>query len=388
MNKYIFILGNHPEISIGEIKNLFKFLGINTTYRSLTREILIVNTEESLDVKYIMRLLGGTIKITEFLYEDDYISLEKILNVFGNDIKIRIGISSYDKSIDRNHITNYLKKLKKIANNSGKKINFILPKENNSLSSAQVFHKILPKGYEINIFRSGKKYIFSKTLLVQDVNTLSKLDYGVPYTQTKAGMLPPKLAQMMINLSLPDHGISPIFYDPFCGTGRVIIQALFMGFTNIYGSDINQEAITKSKKNVDWLTDRFGVDIDSSWTDKHIFTHDTQDPDYPIDKKINSLVCEPDLGKAHKLMPSSDEINNEFEGLEKLYLNSFKALQNIIINNTRVVVVFPKIGNNSLYEKLVDKLELFGYHMERNFIYKRDYQIVERHICVFRFTSN
>jgi len=43
------------------------------------------------------------------------------------------------------------------------------------------------------------------------------------------GMLPPKLAQMMINLSLGNT-----IYDPFVGLGTVLIESVHMGNNRVF----------------------------------------------------------------------------------------------------------------------------------------------------------
>lgn len=63
-------------------------------------------------------------------------------------------------------------------------------------------------------------------------------------------MLPPKLAQMMINLGR-DEGIIPNkIYDPFCGLGTVLIEALNMGNTQVYGSDMSAKMCSCSEENI------------------------------------------------------------------------------------------------------------------------------------------
>jgi tRNA G10 N-methylase Trm11 len=59
------------------------------------------------------------------------------------------------------------------------------------------------------------------------------------------GMLPPKLARMMINLTKNNTAI----YDPFCGLGTVLIEALHMGRIHILASDISEAMVSATEKN-------------------------------------------------------------------------------------------------------------------------------------------
>jgi len=69
-------------------------------------------------------------------------------------------------------------------------------------------------------------------------------------------MLPPKLAQMMINIALTptlsqrerEKNIS--IYDPFCGLGTILIEALNSGYSNVYGSDLNEKMVEATSKNI------------------------------------------------------------------------------------------------------------------------------------------
>lgn len=387
MNKYLFLLGNHPDISIEEIKKLLQFLNIDATYRSLTREILLVNTSQIINAKEIIDKLGGTIKIAQVFETSDKVCAQKIIGLIKNEKKVRIGISSYTDEINAKAINYHLRQLKDLANDRNIKINYIIPKDKNCLSSAQVFHKILPSGYEIIIVKDGNVFILAKTLAVQNVDLLSKLDYGIPYSQQKAGMLPPKLAQMMINLSL-DSQKEFVLYDPFCGTGRVLMQALYCGHNTVYASDVYKDAVEKTKKNIMWLAYTFKINIGEDFYINNIFVHNARQKLNKIDKKITSIVTEPDLGTAYKQNPKIEDVKSEFERLESLYIESFTSFKSILAKDAKLVVVFPKIADMSLLDELVDKLESLGYYMERNFIYARDYQIVKRHIGVFNFISN
>jgi tRNA G10 N-methylase Trm11 len=51
------------------------------------------------------------------------------------------------------------------------------------------------------------------TVLFQDVDEYSARDYGKNVRDMDVGMLPPKLAQMMLSISGEARGI----YDPFVG---------------------------------------------------------------------------------------------------------------------------------------------------------------------------
>jgi len=70
------------------------------------------------------------------------------------------------------------------------------------------------------------------------------------------GMLPPKLAQTIVNLAT---GPTPptedtIILDPFCGTGVILQESLLMGY-GAYGTDLEPRMIDYTRENLAWLSD-------------------------------------------------------------------------------------------------------------------------------------
>lgn len=64
------------------------------------------------------------------------------------------------------------------------------------------------------------------------------------------GMMPPKIAQIMINLaSQGDRNI--LLWDPFCGLGTTLIEAFHSGFLKLYGSDLEKNMTEVTKKNME-----------------------------------------------------------------------------------------------------------------------------------------
>lgn len=84
------------------------------------------------------------------------------------------------------------------------------------------------------------------TLACQDIDSYTRRDTGKSRDMI-VGMMPPKLVQMMLNLSLDSDMKNPGIYDPFCGLGTTLIEAANMGMTRIYGSDLSKEMVTASE---------------------------------------------------------------------------------------------------------------------------------------------
>lgn len=399
---YLFILGNHPELSIAEIKSLFNYLSINASFLSVSTRILQVNPaypqeelcgvnpDSNIPDSFIAKL-GGTIKITKVFKKVSSLSNQIIIDFLKTQKVPRLdfGLNVYNLNFEKKDFLNLGKNIKHGLRKANIKSNFILPQNGQELSSVVVSKKILNKnGYDFTILKYKDNYIYSVTEAVQDFKRYSELDYGIPSSDPRSGMLPPKLAQMMINLGLPDkNDENLVIYDPFCGRGRIILQSLVLGFKNIYGSDIDIKAVDGSRKNARWLSEKIGIKINDDFFQKNIFLQDVINPIKLSSKSIDAIITEPFLGPSYKTNPTSEEIEKVYYKLEKLYLQSFQGFRLILKENAKVVFVFPKINGQSLLERLVDKISALGYYKLTSFTYARDYQIVKREIVVFKFKS-
>ncbi|PSO43802.1 hypothetical protein BRC21_02485, partial [Candidatus Saccharibacteria bacterium SW_7_54_9] len=128
-----------------------------------------------------------------------------------------------------------------------------------ALSSAQVLHNGLDQSEsELIVSIGSQKTCVAQTYWVQDADALSKRDMQRPCRDMETGMLPPKLARMMINLAGGSH-----LFDPFCGSGMVLGEAVLMG-KSAGGSDINPQAVECARANLAWLEQTFAIKSDPS----------------------------------------------------------------------------------------------------------------------------
>lgn len=379
MNKYIFILGNHPKLSIAEIESYFNYYNYKLVYSSISSNILLVNTDANLNQKNIINDLGGTVKIASFIKYLNQIKAREIVELLPQkNTKLKFGLSFYNFNYLLRDILRLNKEIKFLSKEKNIKLNFVLPKNNTFLSSAQVFNKLIKNGIEFIIIKSKDKYLIFQTIEVQNINLNTILDYGIPFPNPVQGMLPYKLVKIMINLCLKNKKNNDFtLLDPFCGSGRIAMEALLKNI-NIYASDINQKSINDTNKNVSWILKKFNIDKNLV---KKIFLSDATKPlDIP---KVDAIVTEPYLGNAYKFMPEKRKIINEFNDLAQIYLKSFKNFKNILKSNSKIICVFPVIGEYKLSNLILDKIEQMGYHKLQEFNYSRKYQIVKRQIFIY-----
>jgi tRNA G10 N-methylase Trm11 len=216
-----------------------------------------------------------------------------------------------------------------------------------------------------------------QTIWVQDFRSWIKKDRHLPYANAKAGLLPPKIARTLINLS----GIKPTktktLLDPFCGSGRILVEALELGF-QIIGSDISKGQIEQTKANLEFL--QFDQNL------YQLFQSDASKIKnfIPINS-IDLIITEPFLGRPN---PRLDQIPDLVKGLEKLYLGALKSWLPILKNKALIVMIFPQIATPKktfLTSRIIDDPHLIGYNVKtKNLTYSRPEATIRREIIILQ----
>jgi len=191
------------------------------------------------------------------------------------------------------------------------------------------------KGVEIIIIKNRDNYYIGKTLVVQPFKELSKRDYGRPSRDDYSGMLPPKLAKIMINLA--SDNIKHKLLDPFCGSGTVLTESLLMGYKNITGADKSAKAVDDTKKNVSWLRENYQLPN----ANVNIMQWDVRNLSQKIKQNsIDVIVAEAYLGPS-RMKENEKELRFVVRELESLYEQAFKQFAKILRTKGRVVIVLP-----------------------------------------------
>ncbi len=413
MTKYFFILGTNPLISIAEIFSFAKTKNITLNIIDITSHALIVESDE-IDLDQWQSYLGGTIKIGIILNTfNDITSLLKFINpeilldnFFAQKTqKIIFGFSLYGISLkhQQNKIKSLGIKIKQYLQKSDHKGRFVLAKEL-ALTAVQIKkNKIISHGADIVVIESTNALYLGVTKTIQDFEDYSYRDFGRPQRDSRSGMIPPKLAQIMINLGGATS--TDILLDPFCGSGTIIQEAILMKIKNVIGSDLSDKAISDSQKNIDWLTKKYLLtNINISLYSKDVQSLDTIIEPNTIDK----IVTEPYLGSPNHSKQNNDNIINTINELEKLYFNAFKAFHKILKLNSTIVIIFPliKVGRDIYVLKILEKINSLGFQRinpipdnislfakigvtaRGSIIYQRPNQRVQREIFIFQKTKN
>ncbi len=377
MKEYIHILGQSEKLSLEEIDSIIGNI------QKTGSEYCLVKT--NLTPQENISNLGGTIKIAEYITTinsldklkiDDWI---KYLNIEYNR-KLKFGFSIYNGN-KKQYIQ--LKKkalqLKKTLKEQGRSVRLVTGKEQ-VLSSVIVSKNSLIDN-ELIIVQDKGQYILGITKAVQDFEEYSKRDMERPAKDSASGMLPPKIAKIMINLSGSDRNKNIL--DPFCGSGTVLQEAGILNYKKIYGSDKEEKAVQDSKENIQWLKDTFSLDIDVEINKINI--HNLSQKYNP--NSIDIVVTEPFMGNA-RWVQKQNNINNFLilkKELQELYTIAFKEFKKIVKKNGKIIFIFPvfSVNNNDLHTLDKDKFTNLGFKLKKDIIYHRQGQKVKRQITVW-----
>jgi tRNA G10 N-methylase Trm11 len=470
---YVFVLGREQKIALAELKSVlrrfcFDFGEINPDRSvgadfeelnlSLVGNCTIINIKNRDDneVAGLIENLGGTLKIYKIVAPGDNKLSNQIASLIVDKFrgsKINFGISNYaGERLGQGLGASIKENLKYRKVNS----RYVKPREGEILSSAESWHNIVKKGgVEIGIFthtdfthrmdterenqesriknhekltaNSYNLKALGVLLAVSNPDEWAKKDFGKPRSDAKSGMMPPKLARMLINIAIEQYQKSNIknqnencelkienfndivVVDPFCGSGNILIEALDMGFF-VAGGDISERAVENTKVNLSWLKAESRIkNQESRIHNSSIIIHDSIEvldaTKADFSKLIEALeapeaceaviVTEPYLGVPRKEKMSEEEAKREIEKLKPLYLGFLENIyrQKDIINLKSICIVFPLFelsnGKNiSLLEESIDEIRKIGYIVPCSpLIYGREYQIIKRQIIILQLKN-
>ncbi len=390
---YIAILGRQPAISIAELERVYDDV------RWFSDTSALVKTDH-IDVQR----LGGTQKAGRVISEINLgdwrrASMEIVQHYSkawaGYEGKITLGISAYGfGGIDTRDIQKTGLILKNKLKGSPASLRLI-PNQEAALSTATSHHNKLglsDNKVELIVVRGTKGIIVAESTGSQNITALAARDQGRPKRDAFVGMLPPKLAQIMVNLSGLEKGL---LLDPFCGTGVILQEALLLGL-DVYGSDLAQKMFEYTNANITWLIESHHLQSTSyevAVGDATTMTWQTfESPKGPQPLKIDAVVSESYLGQPFSAPPSSAKLVEVRGNCNHIISEFLKNLGTQIKSGTPVVLAVPAwkdIGDQFTHLPLIALLDKLGYKTVEfanirpdQLLYFRPDQVVAREILV------
>ena len=430
--KYAFVLGREQEICLEELKSVFDRFGVCFDIFRISGNIVFAKVESfsMQDATSIIRILGGTIKIYEItgsLGNNISMQVSELISKIRSDAesKINFGISCFNKRFTRQQINSFaLGAKKKLKGRLS--LRFVEAKDELELSSIQTLkNNLADKGIEFGIFDEE----IGVLIALNNPEEWNKRDYDKPAFDKYSGMVPPKLARMMVNIALGDSAkISNseflifnqipndkskndkinencemgnekyndcVVIDPFCGSGNILMEAMMLG-CDVLGSDNSLRAVNDTRTNLAWLTQE--ISNKNQNLDDNIFQADATSESFIENCKLKIVnydvvvVAEPYLGEPKKFKTSFNATVGEYEKIYKLYLAFLKNIKQLAMSDKQLslCLVFPLVettdqGQFSLYKECVDEIKKLGYTQVRpTMTYGRDYQVVKREIVLLQ----
>lgn len=381
MKRSLFILGRTPELGYLELQALYPSISqLSPTIASLDGEI---------DASAVIAKLGGTIKIAEVIGEVSEIQTDALVDVlvpFSQDGKITFGVSVYG---DPSKVSaSVLRALKNELVNRSIATRYIEAKHESSLSSVVVTKQ---HAVDLVIVVLDGTYLLAHTIAVQDFEDWNTRDFGRPAADPKRGMLPPKVARMIVNIASAGVTVDTkaTLLDPFCGVGTILGEAMLAGWS-VVGSDIDPVAMKKTEKNIAWLRSQYGL---LQRKDPALYTVDaTHISTVQKADSIDAIVTEPFMGDPsfggkHSQI-THELVKNTLKGLEKLYIGCLREWTRILKAGGIVVIALPEYavqGRALTVKNIVDRCESLGYTLVAGPIeYSRPQAMVRRQFFVFK----
>lgn len=372
--KLFFRLGKNANLAYAELLGYFATHHIEFSIEMSTPDYALMNihNEEIITTEWFqstLNALGGTIKIGVIVGTIPYkntIELKSLVlsrieknegkKVFGFSL---IGITPQQMGLQ--DVKNLGMDIKKELGSA----RFVTSQEKELSSVIVKNEKLLTKGGEFILapYMDKKSLLVVQTRAVQDFKGYEKRDFKRPRFDDVSGMLPPKVAQMMINIAkIPSK--DTLVMDPFCGSGTLLQELLLQGYTKVAGSDISEKAIDDTQANLEWLSQEYGISLD----DVSLYNIDAKELAQHV-KDVGAIITEPYLGPALKGHEKKEVLVRTARKLEDLYMRVFKTYAKILKKNARVVTVVPafRFKNEIIYLDIFNKLQSYGFVLQTGY---------------------
>lgn len=355
-----FLLGRIADISAAEIA---AFLNLSSSDYHVCGHFLATN-KLTRSPQELINILGGTIKISDELFVEKNMEriVEKCIEILSSETgKIIFGISAYldgRPSDTLRFVKTTGMTIKKTLQNNGASARFVFNSEPTLSSVTVEKNALVKKGWEFNIIQTDDGFVVAKTTAVQPFEEWGRRDYGRPERDDVSGMLPPKLARIMINLSR--QPLTATIYDPFCGSGTILNEAVDLGYTSVIGSDISEKAVTDAKKNLAWLNPKKIDEV-------QIFQSDIKDVTSHIKQKtVDAIIAEPYLGKPLRGRETRSELERQAEDITQIYQSAFPIFSKILYSRGTIVIIVPRFrsGNDWVTMNIKSIAERFGFEVD------------------------
>ena len=374
--QYAFVWGRTPSLSQAELAQLLSVWELEVEEVS-AGEVFSIFEFGDLDPTPLFRRLGGTVKVARLDHK-----------LPAPEGKVQFGISLYGGGTAKEKKELEIS-LKEIIRAKGANSRFVRG-QGLSLSSGTVTReRLLERGFEWCRFyargvigQAGNQWLEGQTVWVQPIEEWAARDQARPYRDPRVGMLPPKLARILVNLAVrakPAASAGPV-YDPLCGSGTILQETLVLGY-EASGADKEPRMVEYTRSNLVWLRDLqkgLGEPVEVA----------VRGAEEPPGYSCEAIVTEGYLGPPLERMPSRQAQAELSVELSKLYEGLSEAARSVLSPGKRLIVCLPYFKQSGQFVRLehVDDELFAGYTRLGSYDYRREQQIVGREVRVYERT--
>lgn len=412
---HIAILGRQPALGVAELERLYGAQAV----RWFSENTATVDSS-----RFDFNRLGGAQKAGRVVAElsGDWRKVSmRIVKEYtaawaGRTGKITLGISAYGFNATSRDVQKTGIILKSKLKEHGVSLRLI-PNVETALNTATSHHNKLglsDNHVELLIVRSASgKVIITQSVGAQNITALASRDQARPRTDSFVGMLPPKLARMMINLTgchpgvasqsssksllladdkrrrsgaILDSGSRLTILDPFCGTGVLLQESALLGF-DTYGTDLSEKMVHYSTENLQWLTHRYSLDT------KVVIEHgDAMTTAWA--GSIDAVATETYLGQPFSAPPSPAKLTEVRDNCNHIISEFLKNIAPQLPSGTPLCVAVPAwrdTKGNFTHLPLVKTIGKLGYKQitlqhvtSEQLLYYREDQVVARELLLLK----
>ena len=385
---FISILGRQPALGVAELEQLYG----SGSVRWFSDVSALVD-----DTRFDFERLGGSQKAGRVVAEihGDWrrVSMRLVKEYAAawrdHQGKITLGISAYGFSVGARDVQKTGLVLKAKLRDAGVSLRLV-PNTEPALNTATSHHNKLglsDNHVELLIIRAANgSVIIAESVGAQNITALAARDQARPKTDAFVGMLPPKLARMMVNMGTGQLESEDItLLDPFCGTGVVLQEAALLG-CDVYGSDLSEKMVEYSRINLEWLRNNHRLKNSVTITQSDATMHRWDIP------HISTVVCETYLGQPFSAPPSQSKLTEVRSNCDHIISEFLRNIAGQLTPGTPLCIAVPAwrdSSGNITHLPLIDNLSRLGYtrtelmHVRSGqLLYYRETQVVAREILL------
>ncbi len=379
-------LGAHFALSVAELKTCCTVLQTDERMGLALVGDLRIKNPRGLPQKpeqLFLNRLGGTQRIASVLgvFHEMAAAQAAVVDELKTESRehtFQLAVSGF--GVDRKAVKLLLEGVKKGSRLTIKRANG----DGGSITTGRLFRdKILKKGADFMLWKLGGEVLVARTKAIQNIRNYTLRDRQKPFRDAHMGMLPPKLAQILINLSKPKSDDAII--DPFCGSGTISIEAAIMGYRT-HGSDIAPERVTGAQANNTFLSEKFRYDHGAV---KFITADATQ---LKYQKMAGVIATEGWLGHNFAAAPTDRQSEKTLLDVIAMWHKALPEMAKGQIHTIALCLPVHQIRgrNRSISEKIFALADRLGYApvalfgSRKSYVYARDGAYTSREIIVLK----